>query len=221
MTKTGGLKIGINDLYTIDPLTKTQDLFLRDWKNHSVFVLTGFAGTGKTILPVYRAIESVLGGRTYKRVIIIRSAVATRDLGALPGDVNEKGSVYELPYVELCDKLFNKPNAYERLKEQGKIVFSLTSYIRGITFDDSIIVVDEFNNMTFHELYSVMTRLGENSKIAFCGDYKQADEKKNGMLQFMSVLRRMNNIHFTEFSKDDIIRSQLVKEFIIASEECQ
>lgn len=213
------LKIRIEDLYTIDPMTHTQALFFTYWDKYIIQVLSGYAGTGKTFISIYKALEDVLGGRQYNKLIILRSAVSTRDIGALPGDLEEKGSVFELPYYEICDSLFNKPNAYERLKEQGKIRFSLTSYVRGITFDNSIIVVDEIQNLSYHELYSVMTRAGENSKIIFCGDFRQTDTKDSGIHKFLSVLHRMNGrAAFYTFEKDDIVRSGIVKDFIIASE---
>lgn len=220
MTKGVNLKIRIEDLYTIDPLTDNQALLFKTWGSFGVHVLSGYAGTGKTFITLYKALEEVLGGRQYKQIIILRSAVSTRDIGALPGDINEKGNIFELPYNEICDVLFNKPNAYERLKEQHKIRFALTSYVRGITFEDSIIIVDELQNLSYHELYSVMTRTGDNSKIVFCGDFRQSDEKHSGMHKFLSVLNRMKSrVGMIDFTKEDIVRSGLVKDFIIASEE--
>ena len=220
MRGQGSLKIGIENLYTIEPLTENQKLFFKEWKKFPIYVLSGFAGTGKTFIAMYKALEDVLGSHRYKKLIILRSAVPTRDLGAMPGDLEEKGSVYELPYDEICNSLFNKKESYLRLKEQGRIAFSLTSYIRGITFDESIIIVDEIENLTYHELYSVITRVGEGSKIVFCGDFRQSDEKSNGMTKFLRVLARMKNMVYNiDFTKDDIVRSNLVKEFIIASSE--
>ena len=216
MRGQGSLKIGIENLYTIEPLTENQKLFFKEWKKFPIYVLSGFAGTGKTFIAMYKALEDVLGSHRYKKLIILRSAVPTRDLGAMPGDLEEKGSVYD----EICNSLFNKKESYLRLKEQGRIAFSLTSYIRGITFDESIIIVDEIENLTYHELYSVITRVGEGSKIVFCGDFRQSDEKFNGMTKFLRVLARMKNMVYNiDFTKDDIVRSNLVKEFIIASSE--
>ena len=220
MTKQANLKVRIEDLCIIDPMTNTQASLFSSWNKYIIHVLSGYAGTGKTFISIYKALEEVLGGRQYKQLIILRSAVSTRDIGALPGDLEEKGSVFEIPYYEICDSLFNKLSAYERLKEQGKIRFSLTSYVRGITFDNSIIVVDEIQNLSYHELYSVMTRVGDNSKIVFCGDFRQTDTKDSGIHKFLDVLHRMKGqATFYVFEKEDIVRSGIVKDFIIASEE--
>lgn len=216
------LAVTIEDLRTIEPRTSTQGSFWKNWKEYDVHVLSGYAGTGKSFISVYKALEDILGvNRKFKQLIIIRSAVPTRNIGALPGDLEIKGSVYEAPYYEICADLFRRADSYERLKAQGKIHFCLTSYIRGITFDNSIILVDEMQNMNYHELYSVMTRVGENSKIVFCGDFRQADTKDTGIDKFLKVLERMRNTKSVMYSFfiGDILRSQIVKDFIIADEE--
>ena len=151
--------------------------------------------------------------------MILRSAVPSRDIGHLPGDIDEKGAIYELPYVEMCATMFNRPDAYYRLKEKKVIQFALTSFVRGITFDNAIILVDEVQNMNYQELYSVMTRVGYNSKIVFCGDFKQTDIRDGGLNKFISVLKLMPNVAFYEFKKEDIVRSDIVKQFIIAEEQ--
>lgn len=219
MTKTNNNKlvISLEDLYQIEPLTDTQNEVFINWNKYDVQVLHGVAGTGKTFISIYKGLEDVLNRKTqYKRLIVLRSAVAARDLGHLPGDLEEKGSVYELPYDEMCRSLFGIQNAYIRLKEQHRIQFAVTSYIRGITFDESIIVVDEIQNLSYQELYSVMTRVGERSKIVFCGDYRQSDLKGNGLHKFLNVLKCMKSVKHYEFNIDDIVRSALVREFIIA-----
>lgn len=216
----GGLTIKLDDLYTVEPMTDVQEEFFTEWQRSNVHVLHGVAGTGKTFISIYKALEEVLEMKTkYKKLIILRSAVAARDIGALPGDLEEKGVVYEMPYMEMCDSLFRKEHSYSRLKEQRKLYFALTSYIRGLTFDNSIIVVDEIQNLNYQELYSVMTRVGEDSKIIFCGDYRQSDLRDSGLHKFLSVLSLMNNVKFHEFGINDIVRSALVRDFIIASEE--
>ncbi len=217
--RTQSLTIKLDDMYSIDALTNTQADFFEGWKKKDIHVLHGVAGTGKTFISLYKALEEVLEMKSvYKKLIILRSAVAARDIGALPGDLDEKGAVYEMPYYDMCDVLFKKDMAYTRLKEQGKIRFALTSYIRGITFDNSIIVVDEIQNLNYQELYSVMTRVGENSKILFCGDYRQSDLRDSGLHKFLSVLSLMDNVNFLEFTINDIVRSDLVRQFIIAEE---
>lgn len=214
------LKIKIDDLYTVEPMTDVQEEFFSDWRRTNVHVLHGVAGTGKTFISIYKALEEVMDMKSkYKKLIILRSAVAARDIGALPGDLEEKGAVYELPYMEMCDSLFKKEKSYARLKEQRKLYFALTSYIRGLTFDNSIIVVDEIQNLNYQELYSVITRVGENSKIVFCGDYRQSDLRDSGLHKFLSVLSLMPSVTFHEFGINDIVRSALVRDFIIATEK--
>ena len=214
---TKKLVITIEDLFTVNPLTRTQEYFFKAWQHHPIHVCHGFAGTGKTFISMYRALEDVLGkNRKYKKVVVVRSAVAARDIGAMPGDLEEKSAVYELPYEDICEALFTKEQVYTRLKEQGKLKFALTSYVRGITFDNSIIIVDEIQNMNYQELYSVMTRIGEDSKIVFCGDFRQSDIRDSGLHKFLNVLSYMNNVAFHEFQEQDIVRSKIVKEFIIA-----
>ena len=216
----GGLTIRIDDLFTIEPMTNVQEDFFSSWSRHNVHVLHGVAGTGKTFISIYKALEEVLEMKTkYKKLIILRSAVPARDIGALPGDLEEKGAVYELPYMEMFDVLFRKTSSYSRLKEQHKLYFALTSFIRGVTFDNSIIIVDEIQNLNYQELYSVMTRVGEDSKIIFCGDYRQSDLRDSGLHKFLSVLSLMNNVAFHEFGINDIVRSKLVRDFIIATEK--
>lgn len=213
------LKIKLQDLLDVEALTANQDAFFDGWTYHPLHVLHGVAGTGKTFIAVYKGIEEVLQNRHYKRLIILRSPVSARDIGHLPGDVDEKVAVYELPYEEICASLFDNREAYQRLKEQGKIVFGITSFLRGLTFDNSIIIVDEIQNLSYHEAYSVMTRVGMNSKIVFCGDRRQSDINNSGIHRFLSVLKTMEETSYIEFSIDDIVRSDLVKSFIIAEEQ--
>ncbi len=212
-------KIKIDHLLEIDPIGRNQEEFFKTFYTHSCHVLHGTAGSGKTFVAMYKALEEVLSAFKFKRVVILRSPVAARDIGALPGDVDEKSSVYQIPYEDMCHGLFNNREAYQRLKEQYKIEFAITSYLRGLTFDDSIIIVDEMQNMTYHEAYSVMTRVGENSKIIFCGDRKQSDIRDSGINKFIGVLKSMKETKCIEFTIEDIVRSKLVKSFIIAEEK--
>ncbi len=213
------LIIKIDHLCTLDPLTVQQGNVFACWHKRPVHVLYGTAGTGKTFISVYKGLEDVLDrGNHYEKLVLLRSAVSARDIGALPGSLEEKAMVYEMPYYEICSALFSNNQAYMRLKEQGKIQFALTSFIRGITFDNSVVIVDEIQNCTYQELYSIMTRVGENSYIVFCGDFKQTDIRDSGLHKFLAVLRRMGSVGFYEFTADDIVRSALVKEFIIAEE---
>jgi phosphate starvation-inducible protein PhoH len=157
------------------------------------------------------------------KVIILRSVVPTRDMGFLPGSAKDKAKVYEAPYYSICNELFGRGDAYEILKTKGIVDFQTTSFIRGTTFSDCIVVVDEMQNMTYQELDSVITRIGDNCKIIFSGDFKQTDllkdAERNGLLNFMKILKHMNLFDCIEFTKEDIVRSKLVKSYIIAKEE--
>lgn len=215
-------KVKYSDLTQIQPKNYNQRQFFELYDSQSpAILLHGVAGTGKTFIAMYKALEEVLDPATeYERVIIVRSAVPSRDIGHLPGDEKEKTEVYTLPYVEICEDLFNHIQPFQRLQEQKTVHFLITSFVRGITLDNSIVIVDECQNMTDMELNSIMTRIGRNSKIIFCGDFRQTDlYKKNdmsGLQKFMAIAELMPTFKTIEFSVNDIVRSKLVKEYILA-----
>jgi phosphate starvation-inducible PhoH-like protein len=220
---SNALKIKLDHLKTFEPLTDNQRIFFDAYKRGDYFLaLHGVAGTGKTFCALYKALEEVLDkNNPFKKVIIVRSAVQSREIGHLPGDVTEKMEIYQQPYVQIADTLFGRKDAYQRLSEQGYVEFISTSFIRGMSFDDAIIIVDEMQNMTFEEIDTVMTRVGYRSKIIWCGDYRQTDlnKKKNdvsGILKFFDVAYHMKAFTKIEFTVDDIVRSSLVKDYIIA-----
>ena len=219
------LKIKLEHLKTFSALTENQAKFFEMYKSGSYFMgLFGSAGVGKTFLALYKAIEEALDkSNSFKRVVIVRSCVPTRDVGFLPGSLEEKQEVYEMPYKEICTTLFDRPDAYDRLKEQGYIKFISTTAIRGISIDDSVILVDESQSCTYHELSTVISRTGHRSKIIFCGDMRQNDliKSKNdvsGFLEFQKIARSMREFSEVNFTTDDIVRSSLVKNWIIAAE---
>jgi phosphate starvation-inducible protein PhoH len=215
------LKLRLDNMKVIEPLTDNQKLFFDAYENSNIMLLHGVAGTGKTYIALYHALEEVLDkSNPYKRVIVVRSAVPSRDIGHLPGDEKEKSEVYTEPYVEVCQDLFGRHDAYQRLEEQGVVKFLITSFVRGITLDDSIIIVDECQNMTDMELNSIITRVGDRSKIIFCGDFRQTDLYKktdmSGLKKFIAIADMMPSFKTFEFGVDDIVRSAIVKEYIIA-----
>ena len=223
---TNALKVRIDDLKTFEPLTNNQKKFFDAYKRGDYFVaLHGVAGTGKTFCALYKALEEVLDkSNPFRKIILVRSAVQSREIGHLPGDVGEKMEIYQQPYQQICETLFGRKDAYQRLEEQGHIEFISTSFIRGMSFDDAIIIVDEMQNLTFEEIDTVMTRVGYRSKIVWCGDYRQTDlnKKKNdmsGILKFFDIAMHMGAFTRIEFTPDDIVRSSLVKDYILAKME--
>ena len=215
------LKLRLDDMKTIQPLTENQKGFFDSYDESQIMLLHGIAGTGKTYIALYHALEEVLDkSSNFNKVVIVRSAVPSRDIGHLPGDEKEKTEVYTEPYIEICADLFERPDAYQRLSEQKAVQFLITSFVRGITLSNSIIIVDECQNMTDMELNSIMTRVGDRSKIIFCGDFRQTDLYKkhdmSGLKKFMVIADMMPNFKTFEFGVDDIVRSAIVKEYILA-----
>ena len=221
-----GLKIKLDDLKTFKPLTENQQKFFDSYKNGDYFIaLHGVSGTGKSFCAVYKALEEVLDkSNPFQKLIVVRSNVPSREVGHLPGDIEQKMEIYQQPYIQICETLFGRKDAWERLCEQGHVEFISTSFIRGMSFDNAIILVDEIQNTTWPEIFTVTTRCGYQSKIIFCGDYRQNDllKKKNdvsGLIKFFDVARRMKSFTRIEFTVDDIVRSSLVRDFIIATME--
>ena len=216
------LRIRLDDLKTFEPLTENQKKFFDAYKRQDYFIaLHGVAGTGKTFIALYKALEEILDkANPFKKIIFVRSAVPSREVGHLPGDLDEKTEIYRQPYRQICHTLFGKFEAYQRLEEQGYIEFISTSFIRGMSFDDAIIIVDEMQNMNFEEIDTVMTRVGYRSKIIWCGDYRQTDLRrsndKSGILKFFDIAHHMSSFTRIEFTADDIVRSSLVKDYILA-----
>ena len=222
--------INADMLRDIDPLTENQQKLFESYSEGKNIIAYGAAGTGKTFITLYNALCDVLDPSTpYEKIYIVRSLVSTREIGFLPGDHEDKSTLYQIPYKNMVKYMFELPSAadfemlYGNLKAQETISFWSTSFIRGTTFDRAIIIVDEFQNLNFHELDSIMTRVGENTKIMFCGDATQTDlikqNERIGIVDFMRVLRLMSSIDIIEFGVEDIVRSGLVKEFILAKME--
>ena len=212
-----------HDLKSIRPLTPAQEDVFHGWYNNDHICLHGSAGTGKTFLGLYLALNEVLQ-KNQSRIIIVRSAVATREVGFLPGTLEEKVAQYEIPYQDILSDLIGKHSSYNDMKDAGVIEFMTTSFIRGLTWDNAVIVVDEGENMTFHEINSIMTRMGKNSRIIFTGDILQTDldGKKHGvsgMSDALNVFDCMRDFACVEFTKKDIVRSDFVRDWIVATEE--
>jgi len=219
------LKIKLDHLKTFDALTENQQIFFDAYKKGSyAFMLMGSPGTGKSFISLYHAIADVLAKDTpYKKLVIIRSSVSTRDSGFLPGSLDDKMSIYEEPYKQICADLFGRSDSYDRLKEQGYIEFLSTSYLRGTTFNDAIIFFDEIQNANWSEMKTVIGRTGTRSKVILSGDYSQNDLTKSrhdqsGFKELHKVVERMAEFDIINFTTDDIVRSSFTKNFIIACE---
>ena len=217
-------------LVDIEPLSDNQKQLFDSYRDDKHIVAYGCAGTGKTFITLYNALRDVLSENTpYERIYLVRSLVATREIGFLPGSHEDKADIYQIPYKNMVKYMFQMPSdadfemLYGNLKSQESIKFWSTSFLRGTTLDNAIVIVDEFQNLNFHELDSIITRVGENTKICFCGDARQSDlqkdKEKNGIVDFLSILRKMESFDIIEFGVDDIVRSGLVKEYIIAKME--
>jgi predicted ribonuclease YlaK len=218
--------LNADSLVDIQPLTKNQTILFDAYDLDKHLFVYGCAGTGKTFCALYLALKDVLNELTpYDKVVIVRSLVATREIGFLPGDHEDKSSLYQIPYKNMVRYMFELNSdaefemLYGNLKAQESIKFWSTSFLRGTTLDNSIIIVDECQNLNFHELDSIITRVGDNSKIMFCGDATQSDLTKNnerdGILNFMKIIQRMPEFESIEFGIDDIVRSGLVKSYIV------
>jgi len=217
-------------LIDIEPLTHNQKALFDAYGKGQNIVAYGAAGTGKTFITLYNAIKDVMNENLpYEKVYLVRSLVSTREIGFLPGDHEDKSSLYQIPYKNMVKYMFEMSSdadfemLYGNLKTQETIKFWSTSFLRGTTIDNSIIIVDEFQNLNFHELDSIITRVGENCKIMFCGDGSQSDliktNERNGIVDFLKILRRMPSFDIIEFDLNDIVRSGIVKEYLLAKSE--
>lgn len=212
----------------ITPLTPTQEEMFTSYKSGSNIAAIGTAGTGKTMCAMYLALNDVLKKGGYEQIIVVRSAVQTREQGFMPGSKEQKEALYSVPYADIVNDLFGRGDAYQILQQKGMIKFMTSSFVRGLTFDNAVIIVDECQSMTYHELDTIITRVGESSKIVFCGDTRQDDlatsrnrADVSGLRDFLQVIQKVDSFDTITFTPDDIVRSGLVKEYILAKERLQ
>ena len=219
--------IGAEHLLDIKPLTPSQEKVFEAWEKQKNMFLFGAAGTGKSFVTMYLALRDILDEKTpYNKLYVVRSLVPTREIGFLPGDHEDKANLYQIPYKNMVRFMFEMPDdpsfemLYANLKAQDTVSFWSTSFIRGTTIDNSIVLVDESENLNFHELDSIITRLGVNSKIIFAGDAAQSDliksHEKTGIMDFKKIIDDMDEFESIEFGIDDIVRSGLVKSYLIS-----
>ena len=226
MATKNNKEINSNDLVTIKPITDNQKIVFNTWKKEKNQFLFGAAGTGKTFISLYLALQDVMDlKKPFDKVILVRSLIPSREIGFLPGDEEDKSALYQVPYQNMVQFMFEMPNPqafstlYDRLKGQASLFFLSTSFLRGLTFDNSIVLVDECQNLNFHELDTIITRIGQNSKIIFCGDFAQTDlvktNEKNGLHDFLRILDEMDEFNCIEFTIGDIVRSGFVRSYLI------
>ena len=219
-------EINHNSLVTIKAITDNQKQVFLSWKKNKNQFLFGAAGTGKTFISLYLALQDIFNlKKPYDKVVLVRSLIPTREIGFLPGDEEDKSALYQIPYQNMVQFMFQMQNEqqfnslYDKLKGQGSLFFLSTSFLRGLTFDNSIIIVDECQNLNFHELDTIITRIGQDSKIIFCGDFNQTDliktNEKNGLHDFLRILEEMDEFNCTEFTIGDIVRSGFVRNYLI------
>ena len=219
-------EITFSNLTKIKPATDNQKVVFDTWKKGKNQFLFGAAGTGKTFVSLYLAMQAVMDLKSnFEKVVLVRSLIPTREIGFLPGDEEDKAALYQVPYQNMIQFMFEQPNEqsfnnlYDRLKGQGTLFFLSTSFLRGLTLDNAIIIVDECQNMNFHELDTIITRVGQDSKIIFCGDFDQTDlvkqNEKNGLHDFLRILEEMEEFHCCEFTIGDIVRSGFVRSYLI------
>ena len=218
--------IKMESMVDVKGITKNQTEVIKEYKKGKCLFLYGSAGTGKTFITLYHALKEVLDPKTpYQRVYVVRSLMPTREIGFLPGDEEDKSALYQVPYDNMVRFMFKMPTEdqfdflYDRLRQQGSLMFLSTSFLRGITLDNAIIIVDECQNLNFHELDTIMTRVGQDSKIMFCGDFDQSDlskeREREGLGNFMKIINEMKEFHLCEFDIGDIVRSGLVRSYIV------
>ena len=227
------VNIDASKMVPIEPLTENQMKMFDAWDEGKHLFIYGAAGTGKTFCALYKALYDCLKATpSYENVYIVRSLVATREIGFLPGDHEDKSSLYQIPYKNMVKYMFEMgsdsdfENLYASLKSQETIKFWSTSFLRGVTLDNSVIIIDEMQNLNFHELDSIITRVGENTRIVFCGDAMQSDlvrdKEKNGIHDFMRILELMkDDFELIEMGIDDICRSGLVRNYLVAKQSIQ
>ena len=219
-------EINHTNLVTVKSITENQKVVFESWKKGKNQFLFGAAGTGKTFISLYLALKDVLDlKKSYDKVVLVRSLIPTREIGFLPGDEEDKTALFQVPYQNMVQFMFEMQNEqqfnnlYDKLKGQGTLYFLSTSFLRGLTFDNTIIIVDECQNMNFHELDTIITRVGQDSKIVFCGDFDQTDlvkqNERNGLHDFLRILEEMDEFNCIEFTIGDIVRSGFVRSYLI------
>ncbi len=221
--RNNSMTVKYDDLLEWQAVTKNQEYAVSAWDEGDHLALSGTAGTGKTFIAMYLALEEILS-KEYpaNKLIIFRSVVPVREIGFLPGTAEEKVDTYTSPYRAICSEMFGDAGSYNKLVNSNQLIFESTSFVRGMTFEDSVILIDEMQNLNFHELDSVITRVGRNCRVILCGDYHQTDfereNDKNGIMKFLTIVEQLKNFSVINFGWDDIVRSGFVRDYIMTKE---
>lgn len=212
----------IHDMKSITPMTRNQQRVFDLWKDDYSIVLDGFSGVGKSFLSIYLALKDILDADSvYEKIIIVRSTTSIRSPGFLPGSLEEKNSVFEMPYSQIFDDLFKKKNQYKFMKEAGLVEFHSTAFLRGLSFTNAIVIFDEFQNANYEEIATCIQRIARQSKLILCGDYMQNDliRMKNdvsGFKKAIDIINMMPDFRKVSFEIADCVRSEFVKSFLVA-----
>jgi phosphate starvation-inducible protein PhoH len=211
-------------LKRIKPLTENQERTFEAYEKGNNLILSGSAGSGKSFLALYLGLQDLLVDNScYNKIIIVRSAVPSRDLGFVPGTLEEKAKIYQEPYMNIVNELIGRGDAWHFLLNKEIVEFQTTSFLRGLTFKDCIIVFDEFQSATFHEIDTVLTRIGENCRFMLCGDFNQNDlnirKEKSGLTDTVRILESVSDVAHIKFGIEDIVRSGFVKEYLTVKEK--
>lgn len=206
-------------LKKITPLTDNQTKTFEEYEKGNHLILSGSAGSGKSFLAMYLGMKDLMQFNSYyNKLIIIRSAVPTRDLGFVPGTLEEKSKIYQEPYMNIVNELVGRGDAWHFMTNKEIIEFQTTSFLRGLTFKDCIIIFDEFQSATFHEIDTVLTRVGENCRFILCGDFNQNDlslkKEKSGFQNAITILKNIENVSEISFNINDVVRSGFVRKYL-------
>lgn len=220
VVKTIAVKDHLALVEKVVPMNETQRQMIFAFSQGLNIVAYGSAGTGKSYVGCALALEKLFK-RQSEKIVIVRSAVSSRSLGFLPGNLDEKADPYKAPYKQIINRLCGNGTAWDILIKKEMIEFITSSYVRGITIDNATVIVDEFQNCNQNEAMSILTRVGENCQVILLGDTKQTDLKKDESCfdWVMSVAQRMPRwFDLVHFYPKDIVRSGFCKDLIIAIE---
>jgi phosphate starvation-inducible protein PhoH and related proteins len=218
--KLKDLHISLPKGQKVFPRNHNQAQYIDGMFNYNIIFAVGPAGTGKTYLAIAHALKEILEKKKRKLILTRPVVEAGESLGFLPGDLNQKISPYLRPLYDAIDSLIPF-NIIKKLEENRVIEVAPLAYMRGRSLKDSYILLDEAQNTTKEQMKMFLTRLGEGSKAIITGDITQIDlpsRKKSGLVHSLEILKDLEDIHFSFFKAEDIVRSKLVRAIVNAYE---